>query len=399
MDSEQRKAIEDFLLDIDILDNLNVQLNQFNVFDILKISKAEIRHSNVLSWLLTPNENHGLGDIFLRKFMQYCTRGILLNDKSSKLNLMNTSLMDYSDITVHREWNDIDILIVSKSNKIVVCIENKTVSKESKRQLKKYYDIIGTHYSDYDKVYMFLTPNGDEASDTDNWILFDYGQILSILEKSMELKKENINLIVYSFLEQYIKIVRRELLMDRELISICTDIYKKHKKALDLIFEYKEDFGLQIKNIIEESLSKYDDLIIDSSNKTYIRFTTNTIDNCIEKCGSYWSRSGRVLLYEFQNRGDKLVLKLIIGPTKEEYLELRKKLFYISGEHKELFKGRRKELASKFNQIYATEVVQKNVMESEDLDIIREIIEIFLDKFRNNEMKIIDEIISKEFWK
>ena len=42
MNSESKKALEEFLLDIDILDKLKVHLNQFNIFDILKISKTEI---------------------------------------------------------------------------------------------------------------------------------------------------------------------------------------------------------------------------------------------------------------------------------------------------------------------------------------------------------------------
>ena len=46
------------------------QAPRFNVFDVLRYSEYEIRHSNVLAWLLTPGETHGLGDKFLRRFME-----------------------------------------------------------------------------------------------------------------------------------------------------------------------------------------------------------------------------------------------------------------------------------------------------------------------------------------
>lgn len=44
--------------------------SHFNLFDVLKISKTEIRHSNMLGWLLNPNENHGMGDAFLKAVVQ-----------------------------------------------------------------------------------------------------------------------------------------------------------------------------------------------------------------------------------------------------------------------------------------------------------------------------------------
>ena len=42
-----------------------------NLFDILKISRTEIRHSNMLAWLLNPSENHDLGDSVPCGFIQY----------------------------------------------------------------------------------------------------------------------------------------------------------------------------------------------------------------------------------------------------------------------------------------------------------------------------------------
>ena len=46
------------------------QAPRFNVFDVLRNAEYEIRHSNVLAWLLTPGETHGLGDKFLRGFIE-----------------------------------------------------------------------------------------------------------------------------------------------------------------------------------------------------------------------------------------------------------------------------------------------------------------------------------------
>jgi len=65
--ADARKALEEFLMDIEILEPLERIISEFNVFEALGIIHTEIRHSKVLSWLLDPAENHGLGDYVLKK--------------------------------------------------------------------------------------------------------------------------------------------------------------------------------------------------------------------------------------------------------------------------------------------------------------------------------------------
>ena len=48
------KVLEDFILNNPELDKLEGMLDHFNVFETLKMVHTEIRHSNVLSWLLNP---------------------------------------------------------------------------------------------------------------------------------------------------------------------------------------------------------------------------------------------------------------------------------------------------------------------------------------------------------
>ena len=51
-------------------DELDLGLKQPNIFKVLGASKAEIRHSNFLAWLLDPNESHNLGGVFLKRFLR-----------------------------------------------------------------------------------------------------------------------------------------------------------------------------------------------------------------------------------------------------------------------------------------------------------------------------------------
>ena len=38
-----------------------VKRREFNTFDVLRYAEYEIRHSNVLAWLLDPGQTHGIG--------------------------------------------------------------------------------------------------------------------------------------------------------------------------------------------------------------------------------------------------------------------------------------------------------------------------------------------------
>jgi len=134
------ELIDKFLADNQELEELSARLSQFNVFRSLKIENIEIRHSNVLAWLLDPDESHGLSDIVLKKVLSNI---LLLSDKEiPRISAAKVELMDFTDIEVLREWKNIDILIVDRSNKLAILIENKILSGENKEQLIRYYKIL-----------------------------------------------------------------------------------------------------------------------------------------------------------------------------------------------------------------------------------------------------------------
>ena len=141
MNDHMMQELKRFLLDIDCLCAL--ENTTFNVFDVLKISRTEIRHSNVLAWLLDPNANHGYSHNFLARLNSYLARDGFVSDK----DVFKLLTMKYMDVIVLREWQNIDILIESKDEKYVLCIENKVDSQDHSGQLDKYYDIIEEKYS------------------------------------------------------------------------------------------------------------------------------------------------------------------------------------------------------------------------------------------------------------
>ncbi|MBO8178599.1 MAG: PD-(D/E)XK nuclease family protein [Bacillus sp. (in: Bacteria)] len=389
MMNENYDAISRLLLDIEVLDKIESKLANFNAFETLGIVNTEIRHSNVLAWLLSPKENHGLGDFVLKKFIQ--TVYHQYKDSFKEISLYDVSLMDYYNFHTRREWRNIDILAVSDEDEFVLVIENKIWSKESKNQLNKYFKTVNEEYPTYRKMFIFLTPYGDEASDGENWISIDYTTILDIVEKALKFKQNILNSSVQFFIEQYIQVLRRYIVGDKELEKLCREIYYKHQKALDLIFQYKPDIYSDVYNYLENLLNKNIKLIMDVSNKSFIRFTTNKLDDLIPKVGEGWTNSKRILLWEFQNKDEKLVLKLIIGPGERLW---REKLFNISQKYKGIFKGSSNSLGVQYTTIYKKEILQKNYSEKYDFELIKEKIQNEMNSFIKDDLIGIEEVIA-----
>jgi hypothetical protein len=87
------------------LDRLESKLNKFNPLKVLKVDEYEIRHSNMLAWLLDPSENHGLGEEFFKKFLGEV---ILLNENMDlDISILDIYLKNFHDIQISREWNSI----------------------------------------------------------------------------------------------------------------------------------------------------------------------------------------------------------------------------------------------------------------------------------------------------
>lgn len=272
--NDMKMKLQSLVEDLDLIeDELSKWINPTNIFSILKLSRNEIRHSNFLSYLFDPKESHGYDDNFLKDFLKLCVTDEM--EEHPTISYFDVALSDYSDMFIYREKANIDLLLISEKNKLVVCIENKIDASESAHQLKKYQDYVEKNYKDYKKkLFVFLTPNGTEPS-REEWKIVSYDDIVRILERRQSLKQ--VELKVDILIADYIDILRRDILMDEELQKICQRIYKEHKDALELIFENRPDnLSVMSELYVEalEELSKEGRIIFDSSfsGKSLVRF-------------------------------------------------------------------------------------------------------------------------------
>src|SRR5436190_1069598 len=73
-DEDKHKYLVRFLDDEDALQRVASFAGRFNFFDATGIARRELRHSDLLAYLQNPNQNHGLGDRFLRRFLSGLVR-------------------------------------------------------------------------------------------------------------------------------------------------------------------------------------------------------------------------------------------------------------------------------------------------------------------------------------
>jgi hypothetical protein len=202
------------------------------------------------------------------------------------ISLFDFELFNYGNVEIRREWNNIDILVIidEDSKKVVVAFENKIKTSEHSDQLTRYREIIEKEFKDSVNLFVYLTPDYLIPSD-EAWIPFGYDAIADIIGDILQHKKDSLSSKVALFLSQYNTILRRYIVGQSEVEKIAVEIYKKHKEALDIIFQYKPDTYLILSEFLQKELKENKDIILDSAGKTVIRFTTKVLDSLIKAVG------------------------------------------------------------------------------------------------------------------
>jgi hypothetical protein len=233
-DGEARELLERFVVENDDLLALESRIGRFNIFDALGITRAEIRHSYFLAFLLDPAESHGQGQLFLKAILMDLLKQA--PPERRPLSPIDLDGTDLRGVEVKREWKHIDLLIRCQEPPIVVVIENKIGSKEGRDQLSRYEETMTKHYPGVPLLYVFLTPNADEPSE-DAWMPYSYEDIHRVLTRVRETNGNAIGDDVLVFLDHYLSLLGTRFMNDEKIDELCRKIYKNHRQALDLIWD------------------------------------------------------------------------------------------------------------------------------------------------------------------
>ena len=318
MDTKNLNILYDRLIKDENFDQLDLGLKNPNIFQILRITNNEIRHSNFFSWLLDPNQSHKLGDIFLKRFL----REVFSSDKFEKLEQVDVEGLDLSKVEIKREWQNIDILI--KLENIVVCIENKVKSKEHSNQLNRYKDIIYSEFPDYEKTFVYLTVDGNQPEDESlDYEPISYEFIVETLERILNVYGESLGEEVKNYLKDYVTIIKRELMKTDKLTILAQKIYQNHREIFDFIDNHKPDKTDDFRKIMKEELLKKDWIEGSVSRSNYIRFLTPKIQNLIyynKETKNGWNKNETFLFEIYFAPYKKAVnFRTVISPSDKNY--------------------------------------------------------------------------------
>ena len=255
--------------------------SRFNPIKVMRMENMEIRHSAILAWLLDPQESHGIGDVFLKNFLAQACQGSSSLILPSSLDILHANMIS-AEIRV--EWQNIDLLVHSPTNKWVFIVENKFWSQQSQDQLTRYIDrATSTFPSEYNVRGVFLTLN-DEEPDNENikeeqhkFVSIRYVDIVEILEQKILIGRYAFAPDVEMFLRHYLEVLKlatNQSEEQRELEVLAKKLYLEHKKAIDFIVEHgaMTDFGSAVESIFPNA-NKNDSFEI--NDKKYIYFAQN----------------------------------------------------------------------------------------------------------------------------
>jgi len=257
-----------------------------NLFHITSMDHMEIKHSNVLAWLLDGNESHGLKDLFFKNLMLE----IIFRHKNKLSNLISEiSQNNWCDSIVLREYKNIDILFHDDTYNLNLIIENKIYSSEHSDQLNRYKKIIDFEYpSNRDtNVFVYLTLYGESPSSS-SWLTLTYRNVITALNKTIH-DAPNCNSAIRIILSDYVYLLKELTGMNNdEKQKIATEIWNKHKNAIEFIennrFKPEKEILNEFQKLCNSENSIYN-IQFDSKycDITHIRFKTKGMNEFIRE--------------------------------------------------------------------------------------------------------------------
>ncbi len=356
IDKSKKAALDRFLADNPELEELSAKLATFNAFRTLRIENAEIRHSNVLAWLLNPDESHGLADIVLRRvFSNMCLES---DTNIEEISAAQVELMDFADIEVRREWKNIDLLIIDRNNELVILIENKIYSSESTGQLFRYLKEVKKEFPSFVIVPVFLTLMGEEIDDNHvnaQYLSYSYLQLLAVLDNLFAQRQSQLTEPVAIFIKQYMDILRRLTMQDESLVDLCKTIYRRHREAIDIIVEYGMMGAGQ--QAVEDVLSKEGDYEILCSRTNSVWFLPKSWSEIIPENSTRWAHLRRrvsiacwfvflkekvAIIFELSQMDDIQLRLTCAKKLQEAGFKLMKKAFDENAKYSRFFRANQK---------------------------------------------------------
>lgn len=316
------------------------------IFDILGIMRNENVHSNFLAWLLNPEQNHGLNNYPIRKFLETLVMSLFdCQYAKEKINLFPEYLIDYIitgnyeviDVNVEREkvidnskridiFIDLTIKINNEDSKITnlkIILENKVYSKEHSEQTIQYYEWAYTNFKDDSElIFVYLSPiSNSELHDLSEqqcqckeYIQINYQYLVNyILEpcKMQQLPPEASSLI-----DNYLRCLSYPSMDEGSIKNggLVMAVNERERKLLLDFWEGNKPLLLAMLNVLkdDEDIDEQERENMDNMINTIYTKSSKDYSKCLFK-GNRYAKSKLVLA----------VMKEYVNSTKVTFEELK----------------------------------------------------------------------------
>lgn len=347
--TEIETQLKKLILDDDFTSIQGLVNEEINLMSILRIAHKELQHSNLLAWLFDPNETHRLNDFFVKEFIKLYYKENEYQDlgnTSAKLSVFDFVNLDFSDLEIKREYKNIDILILSKSNGLCIMIENKIYAKEGNDQLTKYRNYIEKEYSDFKhKIYIYLSLFEQDINEIESefYVQLTYQHIKKLIVQILDNQSISIANNTRFVLEQYLQTLKSLMNENEKIEKTAQELYKRYKSAFDLVFKYAAPSQSTIvpHNLLE-LIEKEPSIRPFSTSKSYVRFQPDFLYQNIDKLKTKGFitrdddlKNNWLFLFEFHITRSYIYFDLKIG----EYInsDCRNKLYDLFSANTNIF--------------------------------------------------------------
>jgi len=311
----QIAALRRFVVECNALRELEQIIGNFNIFDVLKSANNEIRHSNVLAWLMDPQGSHSLRDLFLRRWLMR-----VFHDADTEnpgyIDPVAIDTAPFRFVSVRREWHNIDLLIeieTTSGEHWVICVENKVWSRQGNGQLEKYRTRVEKAFPKSSrKSFILLSVRGEDPADAP-YLVGSYSQVADVISQCLIECGASTGEPQTLLISHYHSILTTYFMPDSKVIRLANQIYSAHREAIDLIIEHKPDVLQQLTSAIEEKMkSEAASVGIHPkwTTKGLVRLLPKTWDIPKNRVNDGWS----TVICEIYLWGGKVVFKSFAGP-------------------------------------------------------------------------------------
>ena len=232
-----------------------VEPREFNTFDVLRYSGYEIRHSNVLAWLLRPADTHGIGSRFLKWFVNHVNRRL-----AADLERLPETSFEAANVDVWRERDWVDITVRFKKEKCLIAVENKPESAHPHHldQVMRYEKKLQEKHQDHTVRSVLLTTSPDGSVN-----------FRGIAHVGWDSVREAIGSVlaaggfpspdVQAFIRQYLDMVERWFRPGGEGFKALLDDHRSILKEMRRVLEKDGDDG--VRGMVSEDRTEYRDAL------------------------------------------------------------------------------------------------------------------------------------------